>query len=58
LTTYTVLIACQNDKTGKSYKPGDVVTSKDFPAAVLTAWTAQTPPVVEVTHGSDAKRKR
>ena len=49
---YTVLINCQNDKTGRQYAPGDtVVAGKDFPSRVLKQWEGALPPVVEVANG-------
>jgi hypothetical protein len=45
---YRVLIDCVNDATGKRYKPGAVVTTADFPQAVINAWVKNSPPVLEV----------
>lgn len=50
---YVVLIGCQNDKTGKTYSPGDVVTTGDFPQAVITAWLKSDPPVLAVKEAAD-----
>ena len=57
-TGYEVLIPCRNDKTGKAYKPGDVVTTADFPAEVIANWQTITPPVVrvKVKDGGNGKR--
>lgn len=46
--TWRVRVACRNDATGASYQPGDVVTAADFPKAVIAAWLADDPPVLEV----------
>ncbi len=35
---YEVLILCRNDKTGKRFDVGGVVTSKDFKKAVINNW--------------------
>ena len=58
MKTYTVLIACRDDKTGKAYKPGDTVKPGDFPADVIYNWLALEPPVLKVAdkgadNGSD-----
>lgn len=48
MTAYKVLIPCRDDKTGKSYRPGDTVTADDFAQAVINAWLKNDPPVLEV----------
>lgn len=45
---YEVLIPCSNDKTGKRYAAGDVVTHKDFDTAVIRNWLEIDPPVLRV----------
>lgn len=35
---YIALVGLTNDKTGKTYAIGEIVTGKDFPVSVLTAW--------------------
>lgn len=52
--SYTVLIACRNDKTGAAFAPGDTVTADDFPKAVIAEWLKSEPPVLEVDNGRDA----
>lgn len=47
LTRYRVLVACGDDKTGQTYKPGDIVTEKDFSNAVIANWLTIDPPVLE-----------
>ena len=52
---YKVLISCKNDKTGKAYLIGDVITKKDFQVKVIKGWLAKEPPVLEeAIDGSDA----
>lgn len=54
---YLVLKGCRNDRTQKSYEPGDIVTHKDFAAGVLKHWAEKEPPALqEVPSGSDTKR--
>lgn len=48
VTDYVVLIGCQNDKTGATFAPGDIVTSADFSAAVIAGWLTCDPPVLAV----------
>lgn len=50
---YVVLTGCQNDKTGKTYSPGDMVTTDDFPQAAITAWLKSNPPVLAVKEAVD-----
>lgn len=38
MTKYKVLIPCRSDKSGKEYKPGDTLTGKEFPKAVIENW--------------------
>lgn len=47
---YEVLIDCHNNKTGKDYKAGDIVTGADFPKAVIDNWLALDPPVLKVVN--------
>ena len=42
-----MLVACGDDKTGQTYKPGDIVTEKDFSNAVIANWLRLEPPVLE-----------
>ena len=50
---YQVIKGCRNDRTQKSYGPGDEVTNKDFAAGVLKYWAEKEPPVLKevMTHG-------
>lgn len=48
VTEYEVLIPCRNDATNKSYRPGDTVTTADFPAEVIANWQTIDPPVLRV----------
>lgn len=41
---WELLTSCRNNKTGKTYEAGDIVTTADFPKAVLDNWTSITPP--------------
>lgn len=36
MSRYLALVGCENDK--KRFEPGDSVSSKDFPAAVIKHW--------------------
>ena len=56
VAAYRVLIQCTNDKTGRTYEPGEIVTAADFPKAILYEWVQADPPVVaEVEDGSQSK---
>ena len=49
---YKVLIDCEDDKTEKQYKPGDVISDNDLPKYVLAHWVNKG--VVEII-GSPSK---
>jgi len=54
---YEVLVSCRRVSTKKSYKPGDIITGKDFPAAIIKEWLEQAQPVLkEVADGGNDKR--
>ena len=54
---YEVLVSCRRVSTKKSYKPGDIITGKDFPAAIIKEWLEQDQPVLkEVADGGNDKR--
>ena len=46
MTSYIALIKCQNDETGMTYFPGDVVMEGDFSEEVIQNWLTITPPVL------------
>ena len=51
---YRVEIACRNDITGKSYLPGDIITTDDFSQDTIDHWRRMIPPVVRrIAHGGD-----
>jgi hypothetical protein len=43
---YEVLRNCENHKTGKEYKPGDIIDASAFTAAVIKNFLAHIPPVL------------
>lgn len=53
MSEYLVLIDCQNDKTGKAYRPGDIVTDGDFPKGVIANWLGIDPPVLQAVDSGE-----
>lgn len=51
---YIVTVGLTNDKTGKTFEPGDKVTDKDFPKSVIAAWVKRGHLVEEAADGSDS----
>ena len=53
-----LVLSVKNDKSGKEYVKGEVITTKDFPKGVLKHWAEKQPPVLAkvVERGSNAKR--
>lgn len=48
VVSYEVLIEITNNRTGKTFKPGDTVTKDDFTAEVIANWLTINPPVLRI----------